>query len=494
MVDAAAAKNNNIIINAHHDCATIEARTSQHLSIHDDDDDDDTPKTETKTPVAKKNKYVITDRLVYSNFWLDVTGSYRCTPSVRAVDRIYQTDGSFRTRIIDVPSSFSPQVMMRKHQQLSSSAKKLNNTKTIRLFNTLSTATMLLWKASILGMQGRAVWITIPVLKAGWFSFLSHWAMSFAIIYSVLSLVNTFFPITNNIAPKTNTTTTTATATIMDADPSSSSSVGIVSRRTMMTWFFFTLAAHSEVTISVLYWALVYDGTTNTYVLLAHGIVGVCILVDGLCLSRIPIRLRHWLEWIVPMYILYFLWTVMHSSLVFDIQNPYFPELGDRIYPFVDWASHPVSTLQIGCGLIFGFTPVVHISLWGISLLGRRYVDDNNDTTTQKINNNTPEDDPPVADITATGFDNEPQQQQGTRKSWLQQRRSSKRRSWSTNNAVDTIDLETGLAPTTGLMNAVRRRSTMTRYNALSSKDDQAVQSAAADIDTDDEEDDWSVS
>lgn len=45
-------------------------------------------------------------RPFYSRFWMDLTGTFRCDHSFRAIDVSYKTDGSTETKLIDVPATF----------------------------------------------------------------------------------------------------------------------------------------------------------------------------------------------------------------------------------------------------------------------------------------------------------------------------------------------------------------------------------------------------
>jgi len=101
------------------------------------------------------------------------------------------------------------------------------------------------------------------------------------------------------------------------------------------------------------------------------------ILVDGLLVNRIPVRLRHWFELCLPTFALFIIWSVLQSPLGFDLDNPYIEELGiddDKIYPFLDWASSPLSTLALSLVCLFVVSPILHVILWAFSLAGRKYI------------------------------------------------------------------------------------------------------------------------
>ena len=50
----------------------------------------------------------------------------------------------------------------------------------------------------------------------------------------------------------------------------------------------------------------------------------------------------------------------------------------------LDWSSSPGFSVILVSGIIFGFSPIAHLILWGLSLLGRRYVSTNDDIVISK--------------------------------------------------------------------------------------------------------------
>jgi len=277
----------------------------------------------------------------YSRFWMDLTGTCRCVPSFRSVDVIYRTDGSSKTRIIDIPSSFSPPIGM------------LPESATNRVI-ALAKAAIVAWKLVVLALE-LFTFVDGLVFETEWFYFakMTNWALLFSIVYSVLSLANTIFPVSASTVPP-----------------------GIVSTRTSITWIFFTLSAVLQFTVTAMYWYLVYDGDVLRFSSVsAHGVIFVLIWVDGLAVNRIPVRLRHWFEICFPTFFAYVVWTVLQSPLVFDVDNP--GEDDDKIYPLLDWSSTPLKSFVMTFGITVVSAPIIHLILWALSLPGRRYVNDN---------------------------------------------------------------------------------------------------------------------
>lgn len=289
----------------------------------------------------------------YSKFWIDLTGTCRCYPSFRAVDIIYGRSKSPQTtRVIDVPKSFSPPYDNGKESP-----------------STLLTIVVGAWKLFLIGLELTAFsleFLTDP--EWFFFAYLTNWAMIFSIVYSTFSFLNTLIPVS---------------PALRGNDDSKKN--GVVSTRVLFTWGIFIQSAVLQMTVTVMYWFLVYEGgTPKIYTVLAHGILLVLIWIDGLVVNRIPVRLRHWLEICLPTYLIYTVWTVLASSVVFGIENPD-DEEDDNIYAVLDWEESPISALIYVIAVVFGFTPICTVLLWGLSLLGRRYEEESENETRNDI-------------------------------------------------------------------------------------------------------------
>ena len=289
-----------------------------------------TPETEDSATGLSRPRYR------YSRFWVDLTGTCRCAPTFRSSDIIYKKNGTSKTMIIDVPSSFSPPNGM-----LPATATK----KTILT----ATAIVAIWKSLVLAVELTAFsmgFASNP--QAFWFAFLTHWALLFSIVYSTLSLVNTIIPVA--IARPASSSSTNDDDNNNDGDDDDGDGTNennidrandtenndantcndIVSIRTSITWAFFTLAAVSQMVVTCMYWLLVYEDEASNESILKHGVVFVLVWLDGLVVNKIPVRLRHWMEICFPVFLAYAIWTVLQSPLVFEVDNPY--EGDDQIY------------------------------------------------------------------------------------------------------------------------------------------------------------------
>ena len=116
--------------------------------------------------------------------------------------------------------------------------------------------------------------------------------------------------------------------------------------------------------------------------ILAHGIICGLVLIDGLVLNSIPAQLRHWAELFIPYSIIYSIWSIL--QLVLEVDNPYTTDDDsdvDTIYSYLDWISSPAMAAAVVLTMTFVMAPIVHIILWGLSLLGRRYIQENDTDT-----------------------------------------------------------------------------------------------------------------
>ena len=127
--------------------------------------------------------------------------------------------------------------------------------------------------------------------KVLFFGYLTHWALTTAVIYMIVSLINSFFPIKTQPYVRPNTWI-------------------------RISWVLSELALHAEIVATVLYWGLEYDpseygGLTFARVM-NHGGVTIIVALDMFLINRVPVRLKHWLY--VFLYdLLYFVWIFTHT-------------------------------------------------------------------------------------------------------------------------------------------------------------------------------------
>lgn len=120
-----------------------------------------------------------------------------------------------------------------------------------------------------------------------------------------------------------------------------------------------------------------HDGKIDFTSLFTHAILPWAVLMDGLSINAIPIRLRHYLEIVLPFGLAYTLWTYLHS--LFDLGNPdrmdKDPETNDDVlYYFLDWENEPIKTANVAILLLFVLSPVLQFVIWIVSGFRRRYI------------------------------------------------------------------------------------------------------------------------
>jgi hypothetical protein len=251
-----------------------------------------------------------------SRFSDDITGSCACRPSFRAVD------GS---RTIDIPASFSPKSWL-------AIAGKMAN----------------------LGIAGFTLYLGVGTdPRAFWLAYLTNWNVTISSLYLLLSFINSFVSV-------------------------ASPSVGhtIVSYRVKITWILLTLSANIGILVTIAFWFMIYDGVMDIATVFPHGILTAAVLLDGLVINAVPIRLRHYLEFVVPFAMTYMLWSYLHSTS--DIGNPDYEDEDqetndDLIYTVLDWKTNPGMTTVVAGVLIFVLSPILQVLLWMISGCRRRY-------------------------------------------------------------------------------------------------------------------------
>ena len=144
-------------------------------------------------------------------------------------------------------------------------------------------------------------------------------------------------------------------------------------------WILFSIAMVHEIMITTLYWLLLYDPDNDTLKykdIVTHGGAAGMIFIDGLILNRTPIRLRHW-YWTLFLSLLFVGWSLLQSYVVG--RNPYDngdDRTDDAIYAPLGWKDDPGYAAMISSLTVFVASPIFHVTIWMISLPGRRYTDD----------------------------------------------------------------------------------------------------------------------
>lgn len=212
---------------------------------------------------------------------------------------------------------------------------------------------VILWKASCtLCCLFSVVYGTInqPGGPRYFFIYLSYWAVTIALAYMVLSLSNSIHPVTANELNEGNHVTST---------------------RILLTWVVFEITIMMGWTASILFWLLLYDGgTPNFDAVINHGVIAILTSIDGFVVNRIPIRLPHWLGFMVPFEILYLLWTVIYAFA--GISNPDYMDddtltNNELVYTVLDWKYDWVYCVILSSASVFGLGGLICMMMWIVS-------------------------------------------------------------------------------------------------------------------------------
>lgn len=131
------------------------------------------------------------------------------------------------------------------------------------------------------------------------------------------------------------------------------------------TWILFSVALPAAVTVTLLYWALVYDGRVITLEnILIHAMNSLVMLAD-LFIGSQPLLLIHYLYFLL-FAVAYLIWSLIHHSA--DIGNG----KGNRyIYGTLDWCKLDSTIVTVVIIFLIGL-PLIYKALWGC-IFGRDY-------------------------------------------------------------------------------------------------------------------------
>jgi len=161
--------------------------------------------------------------------------------------------------------------------------------------------------------------------KNFWLAYLTHWAWLSAVAYALLSWTTMGFLYLKPLD-----------------DPKQLKGVSGVLVKT--TWALFSLSLSIEVVVAVLYWVLEYDGSGVKYnSFMIHGGGVILLLIDGLLISRIPLRMKQ-LVFGEIFSVLYMAWNAIFSFS--GLKNPYTQgpdstQDDDAIYSAMAWKKNP---------------------------------------------------------------------------------------------------------------------------------------------------------
>jgi len=180
-----------------------------------------------------------------------------------------------------------------------------------------------------------------------WFGYLTHISAMLTILYFALMMICSFNP---SLIPQ----------------PEAGSSPNFLIR---FVWVMYSLSTVYEICLSLIYWPLVYDGTTLKYHrVVLHGVFIPLLLFDGCILGKIPVRIKHVL-FTVLVGLIYIIWTIIHSLT--DIGVSVEDRLdgdGDPLYNVLNWQDSPKTAAIVSFVAFFVLMPFFFWVVWMISL------------------------------------------------------------------------------------------------------------------------------
>ena len=189
--------------------------------------------------------------------------------------------------------------------------------------------------------------------RSFWMAYLTHWALTFAEFYLVLSLLRQF------LTPDPNNT---------------------LSWFTKLLWGLYVTAMTLQESVTLLYWLVEYDPSLESvkyYGFMKHGGIMIICLVEGLIVNRVPLRIKQ-LIFPFTIAVLYLIWTLIHDFLL-RVGNPSVNNTDgddDAIYKSLSWKNRPRTALISSILIIIFLVPILFLSTYLLSIKRRRYVQD----------------------------------------------------------------------------------------------------------------------
>jgi len=175
-------------------------------------------------------------------------------------------------------------------------------------------------------------------------AYLSHWSLFYAIVYLSLSLFISFDLCTSD-------------------------------RLFHATWIVFSVTFPHEAGVLLLFWPLSYDPNIHDLDydnIMTHGGALVLVLVDGMILSRVPVRLKH-LSVTLVFALLYSIWTILQNIVLQqgpeDSTND-----DDALYDVLKWRKTPLAASMLCVTILALLFPLLYLLGWLLSLPRRRYL------------------------------------------------------------------------------------------------------------------------
>jgi hypothetical protein len=219
---------------------------------------------------------------------------------------------------------------------------------------------ILFWKVLLFCITINTIVLgVINVARPGFYlAYLTHWSMTFCGFYVTANLFNCFY---FNTIQQPSTT-----------DPDNTKVPFLIK----VTWFLFELASHTAAGAAFVFWPIrhLMDMPLTYNLVMNHGGIVILVLIDGMLVNRIPYRIVHWYTMIIPIQMLYVVWSLIHDFLT-DIGNPdrYHPDdpsiNDDALYPGVlEWSDKWPIAMATSCSILFMLGPGIVLGFWYLSI------------------------------------------------------------------------------------------------------------------------------
>lgn len=140
---------------------------------------------------------------------------------------------------------------------------------------------------------------------------------------------------------------------------------------TKVTWASYSVASVSQITVTLVYWILLYSPEhtkMDYYDMTSHGFMCLLILIDGLIISVVPVRFKH-IIFIFVYSICYNVWAILHAILGIGTSRD---EEGKSnkspLYDFLDFQNDPKGASIMTLGVILVVLPLVFLFVYCCSL------------------------------------------------------------------------------------------------------------------------------
>ena len=178
-----------------------------------------------------------------------------------------------------------------------------------------------------------------------WLAYLTHWGLVIATAYILMSTMSAVYLASCSSHSK--------------CDELNSGAKVLIN----LTWGLLAAAAPMEITITILYWVLEFEGTFSYVSMMTHGGVMILVMIDGFVLSRVPLRIKQFVFFEL-FALVYCVWTIIHAYS--GMGNPYAEgdeptESDDAIYDSIAWKNNMKPTAILIVVLLLVANPIIFL-------------------------------------------------------------------------------------------------------------------------------------